>query len=209
MVANCITQKVSKGWSDTDLVDCAAAGHHTAWNILLQRHERTFFRLAMSVVKDEAAAYDVVQVACINIYRKIDSFDGRGAFSSWANRVVYNAALMHLRKNKRRREVALAAVAPEAGEFDARDYDDAFSGKLRGPEKSLDDRELGAHIFGAIEQLEPKYRRIIELREFQGLSMRELGQTLGLSVGGAKTRLHRARDFLRTSLQGHYPELAA
>ncbi len=209
MVANHITPQITSSWSDADLVDAAAAGSTTAWNLLLERHERTFFRLAMSVVKDEAAANDVVQVAFLSIFSKIDSFHGRGSFSSWANRVVYNAALMHLRKNKRRREVALEAVAPEAGDFDAPADDASFAGFVVSPDKAYADRQLGEHILNAIEQLAPKYRQIIELREFRGLTMEELGEALGLSIGGAKTRLHRARDFLRVNLSRHYPELAA
>lgn len=215
MLANCPSNAKPKlsptnsKWSDEELLMCARSGNDLAWELLLSRHQDTFFRLAMSVVKNEAAAADIVQVALINIYSKIDTFDGRAAFSSWANRVVFNAALMHLRRNRRRRETSIERVAHHAGEQDLPSDECHSMSVPEPPDEAYSNRQLGSHILDAIASLDPKYRRIIELREFGGLSMVELGDELGLSVGGAKTRLHRARDFLRVALRRHYPELSA
>lgn len=208
MVAECITTTLAEDSTDEDLVAYARNGSSYAWNLLFQRHQRTFFRLAMSVVKEEHTANDVVQVALMSIYTKIDSFDGRGAFSSWANRVVYNAALMHLRSKRRRREVSFEALVP-AARNEPSGAVEAFERPSPPPDQNYANKQLGEHIRRAVEQLDPKYRRVIELREFRGYTMNELGQELGLSVGGAKTRLFRARDTLRVALQRHYPEMAA
>lgn len=193
MVADCIAcSKDLNSCSDEDLVRLVLAGRDDAFRHLFDRHAEVFFRVAMSIVKNENDAQDAVQTAFLKMVDKLDTFHFDGAFAGWGYRIVRNAALMQLRRRKRRREVALDVPALQ------------HVPSTRTPLDDLNDRQIREVVAHLLQRLEPKYRRAIELREIEGKSMAEIGEALSLSVGGAKTRLHRARHDMRTWLEHEY-----
>ena len=195
MVVNCATRVELAKRSDDELVALANSGNGCALDVLLRRHAATHFRLAMSILKNEADAEDAVQNASLSIFRKFDTFKEDGAFAAWSHRVVVNAALMELRKRRRSRETEFdpASVAATL---------EAPGGT--SPHRDLLNKEVREAVSAALELLEPKYRRAIELREIEGRSMAEMSEELDLTVGGVKTRLHRARATLRVWLEGEF-----
>lgn len=198
------SKETSEGFSagqeeDLRLVGEALEGDYDAFEQIVTRYQDKAYRLAWSLVKDDSDANDVVQDAFLNVYRKLDSYNGDAAFSSWIYRVIVNTALMRLRKRKRRSEVSMADLGPSFLD----DGHHAFTvpeWRVRADE-AVENRELREKILEAIDQLEPKYQTVFILKEIEGLSLKEIGDIMDLTVPAVKSRLHRARLYLRASLE--------
>ncbi|TXD38536.1 sigma-70 family RNA polymerase sigma factor [Lujinxingia vulgaris] len=184
---------------DVALASRAVEGDFAAFEKIVERHRDKAYRLALSLTKSEADAQDVVQEAFINIYRKLDTFAGDAQLSSWMYRIVVNAALMRLRKTRRRAEVSVDDVSDPANLEQSAPGEPA-GWRVRGDE-AAENRELREQILAAIDQLDPKYQAAFLLREIEGLSLDEIATVLELSTGAVKTRLHRARLFLQAALE--------
>ena len=184
---------------DMRLVGLALEGDYDAFTQIVTRYQDKAYRLAWSMVKNDDLAADVVQDAFLNVYRKLDSFKGDSRFSSWIYRVIVNAALMKLRKKRRRSEVALEALGPTFLD-DGHHASTVSQWSVRGDKAALN-KELREQIVAAVDELEPKYQTVFLLREVEGLTLSEIGDIMDLSVPAVKSRLHRARLFLRASLE--------
>lgn len=184
---------------DLRLVEAALDGDFSAYEALVSRYQDKAYRLAWSMVKDDSDANDVVQDAFLNIYRKLDTYNGDAALSSWIYRIVVNTSLMKLRKQKRRSEISMDELGPSFLD----DGHHAFTvpeWRVRADE-AVENRELRQKILDAIDDLEPKYQTVFILKEIEGLSLKDVGDITGLSVPAVKSRLHRARLYLRASLE--------
>jgi RNA polymerase sigma-70 factor (ECF subfamily) len=185
--------------SDEELVIQANAGQWFAFELLVKRYQEQFFRLACGYFDTEADAQDVVQDAFLKIHRNLDSFRGDAQFKSWAYRIVVNTALSRLRKHKRRSEVALESVSPTV-EDDAEPVVTLASWRMRADEIA-ENHELRQHIVDAVAELEPKYKSIFLLYEVEGMAIAQISEVVELTIPGVKSRLHRARLFLRATLE--------
>lgn len=185
--------------TDEELVELAQQGDYAAYEEIVRRYQDKAFRLAFSLMKNESDAQDVVQEAFLNMYRKLETFEGKSQFGSWMYRVVTNAALMRLRKKRRRSEVP---VEPDETEFEEDDYyvTSVPEWRVRADE-AAENRELREQIIEAVDELSPKSQTVFLLKEVEGLSLKEIAEVLDLSVGGVKSRLHRARLHLRATLE--------
>jgi RNA polymerase sigma-70 factor (ECF subfamily) len=197
-------ESLSQERSDEELVAQANDGQWFAFEQLVRRYQEQFFRLACGYFDTEADAHDVVQDAFLKIHRNLDSFRGDAQFKSWAYRIVVNTALSRLRKHKRRGEVTLENVSP-AVEDDAEPVVTLASWRMRADEIA-ENHELRQQIVDAVAQLEPKYRSIFLLYEVEGLALAEISEVVELTVPGVKSRLHRARLFLRATLDRYLDE---
>jgi RNA polymerase sigma-70 factor (ECF subfamily) len=160
-------------------------------------------RLAIRITGNAHDAEEAVQDAFLSIIRKIETFRGDSAFGSWVYRIVANASYQRCRSRRGRdADVSLEKVLPV---FDER-------GRHVWPiadwSKSADDparrTELRTALSSAIDELPADYRAAMLLRDVEGLSHREIAETLGLTVVNVKTRVHRARLFLRKRLDAHF-----
>lgn len=185
--------------SDAELVERAINDDYEAFEILVKRHQDKAYRLAWSLVKDESQAQDVVQEAFLNIYRKLHTFSGDAQLSSWIYRVVVNAALMRLRKKRRRPEIGLEDAGPEVTEEEGT-FADRPTWQTQADE-AAENVELREQILAAVDELAPKYQAAFILREVEGLSLLEIAEVLELTEGAVKSRLHRARHHLRAALE--------
>src|SRR3989449_6309287 len=187
--------------ADRDLALLEALRRHesTAAERLLTTYGERAYRLAVGITGNEQDAEEVVQDALWSVVRKIDTFRGESAFGSWLYRIVANAAYQKLRgRQGRRSDISLDEVLPlfhENGEH-AAPIDDWSP--------SLDDQsrqtELRMALTAAIPELPPHYRTVLILHDVEGLSHIEAAESLGLSVPNVKSRVHRARLFLRKRL---------
>jgi len=184
---------------DLEIVRRAVAGDYDAFQQIVVKYQDRAYRLAWSLVKNDDDANDVVQDAFLNVFRKLDSFDGRAKFSSWLYRVVVNAGLMRLRKKRRRSEIALDDFGPQFLD-DGHHVAIVPSWDTRG-DKVIENKELREKILEAVDQLDEKYQTIFILREVEELDLKEIAAILDLSVPAVKSRLHRARLFLRATLE--------
>jgi RNA polymerase sigma-70 factor (ECF subfamily) len=166
---------------------------------LVARYGSRAYRLAMGITRNAQDAEEVVQDAFWSAIRKIETFRGDAAFGSWLYRIVANAALQKLRRGTvQRREIALDEVLPafhEEGEHVAAIVD--WSPTIADPATQASLRDALTY---AMDELPPDYRAVVVLCDVEGLSAAEAAQSLGLSVPNVKSRLHRARLFLRKRL---------
>lgn len=185
--------------SDEALVDRILDDDYQAYEELVRRYRDKAYRLAWSLVKDDAEAQDVVQEAFLNIYRKLDTFSGESKLGSWIYRVVVNAALMRMRKRDRRSEIGLEDMDVDVDEEEAA-FSDTPEWRIRADE-AAEQQELREQILAAVDELAPKYQAVFVLREVEGLTLAEIADVLDLTEGAVKTRLHRARLHLQAALK--------
>lgn len=156
------------------------------------------YRLALRITGNVSDAEEVVQDALWTVVRKIDTFRGDSAFGSWLYRIAANAAYQKVRGRRRRTEVPLDDVLPsfhDDGQHAASIVD--WSPTVDDPSRQADLRFV---LTAAIDALPEDYRAAVVLRDVEEFSIAEVAEMLGLSVANAKTRVHRARLFLRQRL---------
>ena len=150
--------------------------------------------VARRFVKDEEAARDVVQDACLSAFRGIRHFDGHAQLSTWLHRIVVNAALMRLRARQRRPEQSIEPLLPIFQE-DGHHVDPVVSWAECG-DRLLERQETRALVRTAIAALPESHRVVLMMRDIDDLSTREAADALGITENAVKLRLHRARQAL-------------
>lgn len=187
--------------SDLELVDQAQHGNEDAFAVLVHRHSGRLYGIAIGMVRNEQDARDIVQETFLNVHRKLDGFRGEASFKTWICRIATNNALMKLRRRRRKPETSLQLKDPGRPGEEPRERDVVDLRPLA--DKVHENRELGEQIRQAVAALPDRYREVLLLADFQHMSMKEIADTLDLSVPNVKTRLHRARLAVRRSLKDY------
>jgi RNA polymerase sigma-70 factor (ECF subfamily) len=182
------------------LVRTAQAGDRLAFEELVRRYDREVLRLAVNLVHRGDEARDIYQESFLRVYRNLHRFRFECSFYTWLYRIVTNVALDHLRRRTSRREDQ--APVPEEAEGGTRDFFDRqpVQHPEANPERRLLGIELGAHISAALDRLSPRERMVFEMKHYQGLKLRAIGDLLGTSEETVKNSLFRATRKLRASL---------
>lgn len=192
---------------ERELIHLVKAGDHKAFEVIFHQHVNLVYRQALKLLWNEADAEDVVQEVFLTVYNKIKTFRGQSEFSTWLYRLTVNAALSKLRRRRRSKEVSYEDFLPqyqEDGHHLVRPVVD-WSNEL---EERTSRAQLQQILKKALDQLRPQDKAVVVLSDLEGLSDLEISKTLGLTVPAVKTRLHRARLFLRGQLAvllGHSP----
>ena len=183
------------GDSDPALVSRAAAGDARAFEALMRRYNRTLFRTARAILRDDAEAEDALQEAYLQAYRSLGSFRAEAKLSTWLARIVANEALMRLRKHTRRAEIVpmQSADAPEVEQVMESDTDNA-------PDTRAARGEMRRLLEAQIDALPEAYRTVFMLRAVEELSAEETATVLDIPPATVRTRLFRARSLLREAL---------
>lgn len=185
---------------DADLVQRAKGGDLTAFEELVNRHERHVFTLALRIVRQEQDAEDVTQQAFLSVLENLAGFRGEASFATWIARIATYAALKVLRKRHGLEMISLEA-ATEPGDADAPAPHPEFIADWRqSPEEIAHQNETRRLLEDALGQLDEKHRLVFLLRDVEGLSVRETAEALGISEVNVKVRLLRARLQLREHL---------
>ena len=187
---------------DVDLVEQFKNGSHAAFEEIVTRYESKVFQLAMRFTRNQEDAEEVMQDVFTTIFKKIDGFQGKSAFSSWLYRIVVNAAFMKLRKRKQHNTISIEDLAPAVRQF-CLERENLF---LERSDIIASSKEMRDVIQSAINRLPRQYRAVFVLRDVDGLSNQEVGEILQLSVPAVKSRLHRSRLMLRKKLQRYYDD---
>lgn len=183
--------------SDHALAMAAAKGDMSAFEKLYERHNRRVYSLCLRMTQNVAEAEDLTQEAFIQLFRKIGSFRGESAFTTWLHRLTVNQVLMHFRK----RSVKLERTTEE-GETPVQ--------IVRGTENPNNMPVLDRiSLDSALKQLPPGYRSVFVLHDIEGHEHDEIAKILGVAVGTSKSQLHKARMKLRRLLKKQTPEPAA
>ncbi len=185
---------------DEELIRSAKTGDRGAFTTLVKRYEETVFRFSLKLCRDREKAEETLQDTFINVYRKLGSFDGKSKFSTWLYAIVTNNCLMKRRKRKLRElEEPLEALDNPATSPDGK-----FAHQVVRWEDSPADillgKELRRLLDDAILKLPDIYRAVFILRDVEGKSNEETAEVLSISQEAAKSRLRRARAFLREEL---------
>lgn len=191
-----------KELSDTDLIERFTKGCTNSFEILVNRYETKVHNLAMRLTRNAEDAEEVLQDVFITVYRKIDGFEGKAKFSSWLYRITVNAAFMKLRKRKQDQTVSLDDMLPHL-QNKAAVTQNSFT--IRS-DALLFNNEIREALESAINKLPDDYRAVFVLRDIDGLSNKEVGEILDLSIPAVKSRLHRSRLMLRRRLRRFYED---
>lgn len=188
--------------AESILITRAKHGNVDAFEQLMTAHEDRVYRLALKLTGDPADAMEITQDVFLSVYRKLPTLHVEVAFASWVYRIAVNAAYTKLRHRQRRQDIDLNASLPTFTADDRHRQDIADWTQL--PEATMLEHEATQYIQAAITRLPPDYRVVFVLRELEGLSLREIGTTLELKIPAVKSRLHRARLFLRAQLSAYF-----
>jgi len=180
------------------LIRAAQRGDQDAFEQLVRAYDQSVLRLAMNLLRSPEDARDVYQEAFLRVYKNLDSFRFDCSFHTWLYRIVTNICLDQLRKRKVRKEESAVVETPD-GPLDRMD---AFEeeGADSDPERSMWNRQLKHKIEGALQDLTPRERMVFELRHYQGLRLRNIGEMLGTTEEAAKNCLFRATQKMRSVL---------
>lgn len=188
--------------SDQTLVEKVKEGDYQAFEGLVNRYEGKVYRLAMRMLRNQEDSEDALQETFLQVYRGIEGFEGRSTFSTWLFRLATNVCLMKIRH----RGTEPGKLLP-LEDYLPRHEDSAHPQMQEWPERPeevLLNKESREKMLEALEELPAEYRAVFILRDVEGLSNAEAGETLGISVAAVKSRLHRARLTLRGMLAGYF-----
>ena len=184
---------------DTLLVREAQRGNRAAFEELVRHYDGAVLRLAMHLTGSDHEAQDIYQEAFLKAYQSVGNFRFECSFYTWIYRIVTNLCLDHLRKRTVRKEAAPVAVDAEGQQYDV--LEQVPDGRAASnPERELMTRELGKRINHALDRLTPRERMVFELKHYQGLKLRTIGEMLNTTEETAKNTLFRATQKLRAQL---------
>jgi RNA polymerase sigma-70 factor, ECF subfamily len=183
-----VTAERSPAASDLELARAAAAGDATAFEKLYEQHHRRVYSLCLRMLGSVGQAEDLTQEVFLQVYRKIGSFRGDSAFTTWLHRLAVNQVLMHFR----RRGVKLEHTSDEG------DFTNVVETPLQSTRRiSIVDRLA---LERAVGELPPGYRTVFVLHDVEGYEHTEISDMLHVSIGTSKSQLHKARMRLRELL---------
>jgi RNA polymerase sigma-70 factor, ECF subfamily len=185
--------------SETELIRQAQQGSRVAFDSLVRQYDQAVLRLALHLTGSEQDAEDIHQEAFLKAYRYLGNFRFECSFYTWIYRIVTNLCLDQLRRKKTRREDHAVIVDHSGDEIDVlASVSDERS--FSNPAKELDRKQLGARIQAALTKLTPRERMVFELKHYQGLRLRTIGEMLSTTEETAKNTLFRATKKLRLQL---------
>lgn len=180
------------------LIRAAQRGDQDAFEQLVRVYDQSVLRLAMNLLRSPEDARDVYQEAFLRVYRNLHTFRFDCSFHTWLYRIVTNICLDQLRKRKVRKEEP-SVIETADGPVDRMETfeEDAAAAD---PERAAWNRQLKNKIEGALQDLTPRERLVFELRHYQGLRLRSIGEVLGTTEEAAKNCLFRATQKMRAVL---------
>ena len=181
------------------LLERVRAGDEQACEALVRQHSGRMFAVARRLLQRDEDSADAVQDAFLSAFRSLHTFQGNSTLGTWLHRIVVNVCLMKLRSRSRCREVRIEDLLPtfdETGHHSnpVRAWDDAALARLTRAETQ-------AHVRACIDRLPDPYREVLVLRDMEDMDTEQTAGLLGITAGAVKTRLHRARQALRTLLE--------
>lgn len=183
---------------ETALIRAAQGGDRAAFEQLVRAYDQSVLRLAMNLLRSPEDAQDVYQEAFLRVFKNLDKFRFDCSFHTWLYRIVTNLCLDHMRKRKVRKEEP-TIVATAEGPLDRMDAvpEERVDGD---PQRFLFGSELRKRVKEVLADLTPRERMVFELRHYQGLRLRRIGEILGTTEEAAKNCLFRATQKMRAAL---------
>ena len=189
-------------FDERSLVAEAQAGSRAAFEELVRRYDRDVLRLALNIMRRPEDARDVYQEAFLKVYRNLHRFRFECSFYTWLYRIVTNVCLDHLRRRQARPEDQAPEPASDHREEGITDFFERQREHRAtlDPERRLLGKEIQARLALAMQRLSPRERVVFELKHYQGLKLRAIGEALGTTEETVKNSLFRATRKLRSQL---------
>jgi RNA polymerase sigma-70 factor (ECF subfamily) len=184
---------------DTNLIREAQKGNHRAFEELIRQYDSAVLRLALHLTGSPDDAQDIYQEAFLKAYKSVGNFRFECSFYTWLYRIVTNLCLDHLRKRQVRKEDSAIVSSEDGEEFNLLDQV-SDNRAAHNPEHDLLRREVGKKIVKALTKLTERERMVFELKHYQGLKLRTIGEMLNTTEETAKNTLFRATQKLRLAL---------
>jgi len=181
------------------IIEQAKQGDAGAIRKLVDEYAPVIFRFSYSICRNQDRAEHATQETFLSILKKLDQFDNRSKFSTWLYTIVSNHCLMLARSEKTRRTISLDDEENTLPEIPVEHWE-------HDPGAAVESADLKQHLDAAIDKLAPEYKVVFVLRDIEGLSTEEVAGITNLSVPAVKSRLHRARAFLRNELTPIFSE---
>ncbi len=183
---------------EASLIRAAQAGDQFAFEQLVEAYDQNVLRLALNLLRSPEDANDVYQEAFLRVYKNLNTFRFDCSFHTWLYRIVTNLCLDHLRKRKVRREESTVMDTTD-GPVDRMEIitEDRAEGD---PQRRLMSRQLSVRIREVLSELTPRERMVFEMRHYQGMRLRAIGEILGTTEEAAKNCLFRATQKMRAAL---------
>lgn len=197
--------RIREAEEDRGLIAKAQQGDMAAFRQLVERHQRRAFAIALSLVRDENDARELVQDAFLRVYRSLPSFQGGSSFFTWLYRIITNLSIDLIRKPGRQ----LADIDESRFESDeSQEAEFPLLSRVDGadPVDVVRRREIAGRLQAALDALPPYHRGVIVMREIEGLSYEEMAQAMNVSKGTIMSRLFHARQKLQKALADCYEE---
>jgi RNA polymerase sigma-70 factor (ECF subfamily) len=192
-------------WSDHDLMAAVREGDERAFDELVRRYQSPMTGYLYRMLNDYETALDLAQETFVRLYQNAHRYRANHSFSTYLYRIATNLAISELRRRKRWTMLSLVSFfAAKDGEDEERAFDLPDTRPL--PETWLLREEERRIVARAVASLPEKYRAAIVLRDIQGLDYEQIAEILGLPLGTVKSRINRARNFLREKLRGYLSE---
>ncbi|GIV20301.1 MAG: RNA polymerase sigma-H factor [Armatimonadota bacterium] len=180
--------------ADRQAIERFLAGDTSAFEELYHRYQPYVYNIVKGIVQNADDARDVTQDVFLHVYDSLPRFRGGSAFSTWLYRVAVNAAITHVRKQKRHPHIPLDALREFRADIDAE------------PEQQAVREETQQTVQQLLAQLPEQQRVALVLRYFQEMSLEEMAEVMNCSVAAVKVRLHRARNSFRRLFQKQHPQ---
>jgi len=197
--AGTVSARLAAPLDEAGLIRAAQQGDQDAFERLVRAYDHSVLRIAMNLLRSPEEARDVYQEAFLKVYRNLNSFRFDCSFHTWLYRIVTNICLDHLRRRKVRKEESTVVETSE-GPVDRVNQLEADAPHA-DPERQMWNRELSGKIDGALGGLTPRERTVFELRHYEGLRLRAIGEIIGTTEEAAKNCLFRATQKMRVSLE--------
>jgi RNA polymerase sigma-70 factor (ECF subfamily) len=197
--------RIKEAEEDRGLIARAQAGDTAAFRQLVERHQRRAFAIALSLVRDENDARELVQDAFLRVFKSLNSFQGGSSFFTWLYRIITNLSIDLIRKPGRQlADLDDARLDTE----DSQEADFSLLSRVEGadPLDVVRRREIAARLQTALDALPSYHRGVIVMREIEGLSYEEMATAMGVSKGTIMSRLFHARQKLQKALADCYAE---
>ena len=194
-----LSARAQQRTEDDELIREAQRGDREAFDALVRRYDQSVLRLALHILGHEQDAQDVHQEAFLKAYRHLGNFRFECSFYTWLYRIVTNLCLDHMRRRKTRREDPATTLDSEGGEIDLlTNVTDTRA--MANPGRELERKRMGECIRVALDKLTPRERTVFELKHYEGLKLRTIGEMLSTTEETAKNTLFRATRKLRAEL---------
>jgi RNA polymerase sigma-70 factor (ECF subfamily) len=198
-------EKIQNIDNESELVHKAQKGDQRAFSLLVKKYESTVYSFAYKVCRNEEQAEETLQDTFVNVYRKLGQFNGKAKFSTWLYQIVTNNCLMKRRQSKLDKS-SVSIESHGSGQEESEHQGDgvpshALVSLIQTPQDEVVNKELRELLDNAILKLPMEQRIVFILRDVEGRSSEEAAKILKVSIPAVKSRLRRARVFLRKQLQ--------